>query len=42
MKANSATLIYGDTGTGKTTLVATYAEYIWKTFKKNSATTLVT
>ena len=34
MKANSATLIYGDTGTGKTTLVATYAEYIWKTFKK--------
>jgi hypothetical protein len=33
---NAATLIYGDTGTGKTTLLATYFEWVWQKFKKKS------
>lgn len=37
MKAtNSATLIYGDTGTGKTSLLATAAEYAWNKYKKKT------
>lgn len=32
--ANAATLIVGDTGTGKTTLLATIAEYVWEKFGK--------
>lgn len=33
---NSAVLIYGDTGTGKTSLLATAAEYCWRRFKKKT------
>lgn len=37
MKAtNAATLIYGDTGTGKTTLLATYFEWVWQRYGKKS------
>ena len=32
--ANAATLIVGDTGTGKTTLLATVAEYVWEKYQK--------
>jgi len=31
---NAATLLCGDTGTGKTTLIATYAEWVWAKFGK--------
>jgi len=31
---NSATLLIGRSGTGKSSLLATYAEYVWETFHK--------
>ncbi len=34
IRNNSATLIFGDTGTGKSSLLATYAEYVWEKFNK--------
>lgn len=36
LSANSATLVYGDTGTGKTTLMATYFEWVYSKYKKKS------
>jgi hypothetical protein len=32
--SNAVLMVYGDTGTGKTTLEATYCEYNWETYKK--------
>ena len=34
IRNNSATLVFGDTGTGKSSLIATYADYVWKRYKK--------
>lgn len=34
VRSNSATLIFGDTGTGKSSLIATYADYVWQKFGK--------
>lgn len=34
IRNNSATLIFGDTGTGKSSLIATYAKYVWEKFRK--------
>ena len=36
IRNNSATLIFGDTGTGKSSLIATYADYVWDKFKKHT------
>lgn len=33
-RTSSATLLVGDTGTGKSALIATYAEWVWKKFNK--------
>lgn len=35
-QANAATCIYGDSGTGKSTLCATAAEYCWRRYRKIS------
>ena len=34
IRNNSATMIFGDTGTGKSSLIATLAEYVWEKHKK--------
>ena len=34
IRNNSATLIFGDTGTGKSSLLATYADYVWEKHRK--------
>ena len=34
IRNNSATMIFGDTGTGKSSLIATYAQYVWEKHKK--------
>lgn len=34
IRNNSATLIFGDTGTGKSSLIATFAEYVWEKHQK--------
>lgn len=34
--SNAATIVFGDTGTGKTHLLCTAAEYCWETYKKIS------
>jgi len=34
IRSNSVTLLVGDTGTGKTSLLATYADWVWQKHKK--------
>ncbi len=34
VRSNSVTLLVGDTGTGKTSLLATYADWVWQKHKK--------
>lgn len=34
VRNNSATLIVGDSGTGKSSLLATYADYVWQKYRK--------
>lgn len=36
IRNNSATLVFGDTGTGKSSLIATYADYVWKKYRKHT------